>query len=49
MFKIYKYTNNPMLKVKSEAYTNNEFTFIKDLFPKVNLLESTPLPLQMIN
>jgi hypothetical protein len=39
MFVIYKYVNDPLLKVKSEKYTTMpEFVQAKDLFPMKNLL-----------
>ncbi len=38
MFVIYKYFSDPLIKVKSENYTKDEYVQIKDLFPKENLL-----------
>ena len=43
MYVIYKYTRDPLMKVKSSFYTNNEFKLIKDLFPEKNLLQVSPL------
>ena len=43
MYVIYKYTRDPMLKVKSEIYTEDEFKMVKDLFPEKNLLQVSPL------
>jgi len=45
MFIIYKYLNDPLLKVKSEKYCGNgeDFVQIKDLFPLRNLLQTSPL------
>lgn len=44
MFVIYKYVNDPLLKVKSEKYTSiPEFVKAKDLFPMKNLLQTSPL------
>jgi len=38
MFKVYKYFSNPLIKVKSDYYTDGEYVQIKDLFPENNLL-----------
>jgi hypothetical protein len=38
---IYKFSNDPMMRVKSKTYTNNEFTPIVKLFPERNLLETS--------
>jgi hypothetical protein len=44
MFVIYKYVNDPLLKVKSEKYTGiPEYVQAKDLFPVKNLLQTSPL------
>lgn len=32
MFVIYKYLNDPMMRVKSHKYTKGEFVIVKDLF-----------------
>ena len=46
MFAIYKYTNDPAMRVKSQKYTGGEFRQVKDLVKVENsLLESS----QMIN
>jgi hypothetical protein len=49
MFVIYKYVNDPLLKVKSEKYCGNgeDFVQIKDLFPIKNLLQTSPLNVQL--
>ncbi|CDW82539.1 UNKNOWN [Stylonychia lemnae] len=47
MFKIYKFLSDPFMKVKSNVYTENKFVQIKDLFPTKNLLETSPLNLQI--
>lgn len=47
MFAIYKYFSDPLLKVKSEKYTEGEFMQFKELFPSNNLLEVSPLTLQL--
>lgn len=48
MFVIYKYVNDPLLKVKSEKYTSiPEFVDVKDLFPLKNLLQTSPLNVQL--
>ena len=38
MFVIYKYFSDPLIKVKSQKYTEDKFVQIKDLFPANNLL-----------
>lgn len=48
MFVIYKYVNDPLLKIKSEKYTGiPEFVQAKDLFPVKNLLQTSPLNVQL--
>jgi len=47
MFKVYKYVSNPLIKVKSDYYTKGEYVEIKDLFPEHNLLQTSPLNLQL--
>lgn len=49
MFTIYKYLNDPLMKVKSEKYCGNaeDFVQIKDLFPLRNLLQTSPLNTQL--
>lgn len=48
MFVIYKYVNDPLLKVKSEKYSGiPEFVQAKDLFPMKNLLQTSPLNVQL--
>jgi hypothetical protein len=48
MFVIYKYVNDPLLKVNSEKYTGiTEFVPVKDLFPMKNLLQTSPLNVQL--
>lgn len=34
MFVIYKYTNDPLMRVKSEVYTGDQFIPVRDLFPQ---------------
>lgn len=34
MFVIYKYANDPQMKVKSSVYTQDQFVPVRDLFPK---------------
>ena len=48
MFVIYKYFSDPLLKVKSTKYTQGEFRQFKDIFPAHNLLEVSPLTLQLM-
>lgn len=44
MFAIYKYTGDPLLKVKSERYTGTEdYTPIETFFPYKNLLQTSPM------
>ena len=33
MFVIYKFTNDPLMKVKSERYTDGKFVPVSDIFP----------------
>ncbi len=33
MFVIYKFTNDPMMRVKSARYTDDKFVPVSDLFP----------------
>jgi hypothetical protein len=48
MFVIYKYVSDPLIKVKSEKYAGTEeFVQIKDLFPMKNLLQTSPLNVQL--
>ena len=47
MFVIYKYFSDPLIKIKSEKYTNDAFVQIKDLFPANNLLQTSPLNVQL--
>eukprot|EP00347_Sterkiella_histriomuscorum_P004157 403361538 len=49
MFCIYKYFSDPLMKVKSNTYTEDKFVQFKDLFPGQNLLETSPLNLQLQN
>jgi len=50
MFVIYKYLNDPMMRVKSHKYTKGEFVIVKDLFNAADssLFESTSLSNQQI-
>jgi len=34
MFVIYKYTNDPLMQVKSDRYTEGKFVPVRDIFPK---------------
>lgn len=34
MFVIYKFTNDPYMRVKSDKYTNGRFVQVRDLFPR---------------
>ena len=45
MFVIYKYFSDPLIKVKSVKYTEDKYEHIKDMFPKTNLLQTSPLNL----
>jgi hypothetical protein len=47
MFVIYKYFSDPLMKVKSEKYTHDQFLQIKDLFPRNNLLQTSLVQLQL--
>lgn len=47
MFVIYKFFSDPLIKVKSKEFTNDEYAEIKDLFPKENLLQTNPLSVQL--
>lgn len=47
MFVIYKFFSDPLIKVKSTKYTNDEYVEIKELFPKHNLLQTNPLDVQL--
>jgi len=33
MFVIYKFTNDPYMRVKSDKYTNGRFVQVRELFP----------------
>lgn len=49
MFTIYKYTNDPRMKVKSEKYTSGEFTEVKDLIDQEDsMLETSILNLYQV-
>lgn len=48
MFVIYKFVNDPLIKVKSEKYTGlDEHVQIKDLFPVKSLLQTSPINVQL--
>ncbi len=48
MFVIYKYTNAPLIKVKSEKYNGtDDYSPIKDFFPYKILLQTSPLDGQL--
>lgn len=49
MFVIYKFTNDPFMKVKSTKYTKDEYKCIKDLYTEQSLLETSPLSIQLQN
>lgn len=49
MFVIYKFTNDPFMKVKSAKYTEDKFVCIKDLYTQQTLLETSPLSIQLQN
>jgi len=43
MFTIYKYTNNPVMKVCSDKYTKGVFTEVKDVISQENSLLETSI------
>jgi hypothetical protein len=48
MFVIYKFVNDPLIKVKSEKYTGlDEYVQIKDIFPVKSLLQTSPINVQL--
>ena len=49
MFVIYKFTNDPFMKVKSVKYTDDKFLCIKDLYTQQTLLETSPCKAKVAN
>jgi hypothetical protein len=48
MFSVYKYYENPQLKVKSQAYTGkDEYVEVGELVPKIRFFDAPDLPVNV--